>query len=317
MRPQISRRTLIASAGLGLGAAAAASIAPAAQSASASEPFGYCLNMATIMGQNLPIEQEVEIAAKAGYAGIEPWVRKIEDYVKRGNKLADLNKKIADLGLSVESAIGFPNWIDDDETKRAAGLEQMKREMGMVAEIGGKRIAAPAAGVKTAIELPNIAERYAKVCELGRTTGVAPGLELWGRSKSLHRLGQVAYVLAEAGQSNACAILDVYHIYAGGSDFTGLQTFDGAVLPVFHMNDYPADPPRETITDADRVYPGDGVAPLDQILRTLYAIGCRGALSVELFNRTYYKQDPLEVARTALAKMKAAVRHALSNEARG
>ena len=30
-------------------------------------------------------------------------------------------------------------------------------------------------------------------------------------------------------------------------------------------------------------------------------------LSLELFNRDYWKQDPLEVAKTGLAKVKAAV----------
>ncbi len=75
----------------------------------------------------------------------------------------------------------------------------------------------------------------------------------------------------------------------------------------FHMNDYPADPPRETIRDADRVYPGDGVAPLTEILKTLFASGFRGTLSLELFNPTYWKEDPLVVAKTGLAKMQAAV----------
>ena len=41
------------------------------------------------------------------------------------------------------------------------------------------------------------------------------------------------------------------------------------------------------IADADRVYPGDGVAPIKQILRDLRAIGFRGMLSLELFNREY------------------------------
>ena len=64
---------------------------------------------------------------------------------------------------------------------------------------------------------------------------------------------------------------------------------------------------RETISDANRVYPGDGVAPLTQILRDLFATGFAGALSLELFNRTYWEQDAVTVARTGLEKMKAAI----------
>ena len=46
----------------------AASAAPTTASRPANEPFGYCLNMSTIRGQNLPLEKEIEIAAKAGLA---------------------------------------------------------------------------------------------------------------------------------------------------------------------------------------------------------------------------------------------------------
>ena len=44
----------------------------------------------------------------------------------------------------------------------------------------------------------------------------------------------------------------------------------------------------------------------------LSAIGYRGALSIELFNRQYWAMDPLDVARTGLQKLRAAVRAALA-----
>jgi len=303
--------------GMGLAAAYAVPPHPGAadekpQESPRGEPFGCCFNTATILGQSLPLEKETEIAAKAGYRGLEPWVRKIEEYVKGGGSLADLRKRIADLGLSVEDAIGFADWINDDEAKRAKGLEQMRREMDLVAQIGGKRIAAPPIGARDApMDLLKVAERYRKVLELGSQAGVVPQLELWGGSKTLRRLGEVAYVITEAAHPDACALLDIFHIYRGGSDFAGLRLFNGAAMHVLHVNDYPADPPREKITDAQRVYPGDGVAPMVQILRDLRAAGFRGMLSLELFNRELWKQDPLVVARTGLEKIKAVVAKAI------
>ena len=119
------------------------------------------------------------------------------------------------------------------------------------------------------------------------------------------------FVVIESGHPKACLLPDVYHIYKGGSDFNGLKLLSPRAIQVFHLNDYPADPPRETIGDRDRVYPGDGIAPLTQILQDLHANGSRAVLSLELFNPTYWKQDPLAVAKTGLAKMKAAVNKAL------
>ncbi len=118
-------------------------------------------------------------------------------------------------------------------------------------------------------------------------------------------MGEVALVLVEAGLPEGSAVLDIFHIYKGGSRFGGLRMLNGATLHSFHMNDYPAHPPRATATDADRVYPGDGIAPLPAILADLRAIGFGGMLSLELFNRDYWKQDALTVARTGLERMRA------------
>ncbi|HKD37468.1 MAG TPA: sugar phosphate isomerase/epimerase, partial [Pirellulales bacterium] len=104
-----------------------------------------------------------------------------------------------------------------------------------------------------------------------------------------------------------------YHLYKGGSNFSGIRLLSGAALPVFHINDYPADPPRETIDDADRVYPGDGVAPLGELFRTLDAIGFRGYLSVELFNPSYWKLPPETVARQAIEKTRQAMNRAFAS----
>ena len=111
----------------------------------------------------------------------------------------------------------------------------------------------------------------------------------------------------ESGHPKACVLPDIYHIFKGGSDFEGLNLLSGPAIQVFHMNDYPAEPPREKMNDADRVYPGDGVAPVTKILNSLKSKGSPVALSLELFNKGYWKQDPLEVAKTGLAKMKASV----------
>ena len=83
------------------------------------------------------------------------------------------------------------------------------------------------------------------------------------------------------------------------------------MLKVLHINDYPAKPERPEIVDANRVYPGDGVAPLKTLLCDLRRLGFRGALSLELFNRDYWQQDAMVVARTGLEKVKAVVRSSL------
>jgi sugar phosphate isomerase/epimerase len=81
-------------------------------------------------------------------------------------------------------------------------------------------------------------------------------------------------------------------------------------LKAYHMNDYPADPPREAIKDADRVFPGDGIAPIPDILRKFHSVGASPALSLELFNKSYWEMPVMECAKVGLEKMKAVVAEA-------
>ncbi len=278
-----------------------------------AHPFSFCLNTSTIMGQKLGIEAEIKLAAEAGYDGIEIWIRSLDAYLEGGGKLADLKQMAADLGIRIENAIGFAKWIVDDEKTRQAALEQARREMDMLNQVGCTRIAAPPAGAteKSGLDLDAAGARFHELMVVGKEMGVIPQLEVWGFSKNLHKLSQVLYVAAEAGHPDTRILPDIYHLYKGGSDFDGLKLMDGNSIEIFHVNDYPDTPGRDEIADKDRVYPGDGVGPVTQVLQDLFTKSSPVVLSLELFNQDLWAQAAAEVATTGLAKMKAAVAQAL------
>jgi sugar phosphate isomerase/epimerase len=274
--------------------------------------FSFCLNTSTIMKQNIGLINEIKTAAKVGFDGIEIWMRTLETYVKDGGKLSEIRKISGDLGIVIEDSIGFANWIVDDDAKRNAAFEQVKREMDMLAQIGCKRIAAPPFGATTegGLNLYKAAERYAKVLELGEQMGVVPQLELWGFSKNLHLFGETLLVASETGKPNACILPDVYHLIRGGSPFSALEFINGSKIQMFHINDYPKMEDNTKLTDAMRVMPGDGVAPMTDILKILNAKNTPIVLSLEIFNEDVWKMDVTEAAKLGLQKMKACVNQA-------
>jgi sugar phosphate isomerase/epimerase len=153
VKTELKRRDL-----LGAGAAVVASGLLASPRSSAStaiaprqEQFRFGLNTSTIRGQKLSIVEEVDIAAKAGYQALEPWIDELERYAQSGGSLEDLGKRLKDAGITVESAIGFCEWIVDDAERRKKGLESVRRAMELVQKIGGKRLgdAQPAPGRRT------------------------------------------------------------------------------------------------------------------------------------------------------------------------
>ena len=311
----MSRRCALARTGVLVGAAFAGkglvveAAAPEPTATPTVASFRYCLNMATLRGHKLGIVKEIQVAAEAGYDALEPWVDALQEFTRNGGALRDLKQRILDAGLTVEGAIGFAEWIVDDDARRSQGLERAKRDMDLVAQIGGRRLAAPPAGATglPKLDLAKAAERYRALLEAGQQIGLAPILELWGFSQNLGRLGECVAVAMETGHPAACVLPDVFHLHKGGSDVRGLRLLGPAAVPVLHLNDYHADVPREKVDDSARVYPGDGGAPLTDILRLLHGTGGAKVLSLELFNRKYWAEDALAVAKTGLARMKAAV----------
>ncbi len=317
MPSELSRRSWLAGVA---GGVAMAGTAPQAQTAETAKAFSFCLNTSTVRdaaGKSRPILELVTIAAKAGYSAIEPWISELDAYTKTGGSLKELGQRIADAGLVVPDAIGFAEWIVEDPERRKKGLEQAKRDMDMVQQIGGKRIAAPPVGATGGIskrddpkftqpvcDLIAAADRYRDLLAVGKAIGITPIVEIWGFSKSLSRLGEALCLASECGSPDGCILPDIYHLYKGGSDFAGLTLLGPSAIGIFHVNDYPKID-RAKIGDADRVYPGDGIAPLKEVFAGLRKMGYRGHVSLELFNREYWKQDPLTVAKTGLEKLQA------------
>jgi len=312
----ISRRKAIKNVGL---AAVGSMLLPKSSNATKAKAgkkkniFSYCLNTSTISGQKAGFLKEFEITAKAGYDGIEIWMQALKEYVSKGGDLKDLKKYVHDLGLKIENAIGFAEWIVDDPAKRKAGMEQLKQEMDLLAQIGCKRIAAPPAGAtsKPLLDLYEAGKRYREILEIGEKSGVTPQLEIWGPSANLHHISQALFVASAANHRKACILPDVYHMFRGGSGYNSLKLMSGASIEMFHFNDFMVDIPREKQKDSDRVYPGDGAAPFIQIIADLYKSGGKKVLSLELFNPVYWNGDALQVAKTGLTKMKKVVEEAL------
>jgi sugar phosphate isomerase/epimerase len=318
---EFSRRQVLGGAAAAIGAAVAGATTVQAEAQRgtsprgrpADEPFGYCLNTSTIRGNNLDIVAVIAAASKAGFNAIEPWLNEIDAYTAKGGTLKDLGKRIADAGLTVEDAIAFNSWLDDDDTRRAASMEKLKIDMDKLAQIGGKRIATPPGGGRAGtVSLDNAGKYYRAALELGEQTGVQPLCELWGTHPLLGPLSHGIYVSVAAGRADASLLLDVFHLYKSGTPFTSLKQINGASLHVMHVNDYPQTDDSTKLNDGNRIYPGDGVAPYRQILRDLRDSGFRGYLSLELFNRDYWARSADDNLKAGIEKMRATVKQALA-----
>ncbi|TVR51064.1 MAG: sugar phosphate isomerase/epimerase [Puniceicoccaceae bacterium] len=268
-----------------------------------AQPFPLCLNTSTIRCGEIALPEMIAAASEAGYDAIEPWIKEIDAWTAAGGSLGDLKRQCDEGGLAVANLIGFFEWAVDDPAARAKAMEEARRGFEIAAALGAPFLAAPPMGLK---ENPPgyraIAARYAELFDLGASFGVVPLIEYWGMSPTLGTPGEALLVAADCGRPGARILADVFHTWKSLGRFEGFRILGSDTLGLFHLNDYPATPARAESRDEHRVYPGDGVAPLPEILRALHAAGYRGPLSLELFNRDYWAQDAKTVARTGIEK---------------
>lgn len=271
-----------------------------------------CLNTSTIRPAGL--KEKIEAAATAGYDGIELWVNELEKYETEGGDLKALGAEIRDRGLFVPNIIGLWDCMPMEEDAWQNSLAATRNRMRMSAWVGAKHAAAIPAPDRVDFDLKIGTERYRALLKMGRDEfGLIPAFEFVGFFKGVHRLGQAAAIALDADDPDACLVMDTFHLFRGGSGFHGVRLLDGKMIANFHWNDVLTEPPREEQGDKHRVYPGDGVLPLVQVLKDLKAIDYHGPLSLELFHPEHWKQDPLQVAKTGLEKMRQLIAKAQEN----
>tara|TARA_Y100000588_G_scaffold370171_1_gene439981 strand:+ start:29 stop:853 length:825 start_codon:yes stop_codon:yes gene_type:complete len=271
-------------------------------------PFKYCLNTSTIRSEGTSPLDTIDVAADAGYEGIEPWADEIDAFVESGGSLDDIREKAQDRGLRIVNLIAFPEWAVPEDDRREAGLSELRRCLELARRLGCSFLAAPPRGIHDrSVDIFEVAERYASVVDIAKEYGITPLLEYWGIAKTLGRTGEALLVAAECGRPDVQILADVFHMYKGSGHHRGFDQIGAGRLGLVHVNDYPASPGRDTISDADRVFPGDGLAPWDEIVSNLNRIGFDGMLSVELFNQSYWDRGPEWAAKMGIEKLRGKV----------
>ena len=266
--------------------------------------FKLCLNTSTIRPASLM--DKIRITGEVGYDAIELWSDDLTKYEEENGSLDGVVKALADNGLEVITLIALHGWMDAVGEKYQECLEEARRRMRQAAAVGSPYIIA--SPPRNVVDLHLGAQRYKQLLEIGREYGVKPSMEFLGFVDGVNQIKDAWQVVTEADDPDGTIIMDVFHIYKGGSPLDDLRKIPGDKMSIFHFNDAPDSPPIEQQTDANRVHPGDGVAPLGEMLKIIRESGYQGVISLELFNPSYWEQDPKEVARIGLEKTKAALK---------
>lgn len=218
---------------------------------------------------------------------------------------------LADLGLTpVCASTGLPDlWLPGPQ--RRASLEEWRRRCEQYASLGVNKLYSA-----SVTNRPVNAEDYAatpacvrEVADIAAEYGLTCMIEFMRTSTHLATLSTTLAMTRSADHPNLKMMIDFFHFCSGLSKLEDLDLLGPGELAHCHFQDL-LDAPRE-LTDNDyRLIPGDGIAPLETIIRKLAGKGYQGALSVELYRSEFVNGDPFTVATEIKAKAERVMRSA-------
>jgi len=248
--------------------------------------------------------------ARAGIKNVELTNNLLDEFLK-SDSLPAAKRVLTDLGLTpVSSACGvFGLW--EPNPKRAAQLDAFKKRCEQFASLGLTKIYSPTPTTEKFTEedykrgVANMRENG----DIAKQFGMVVMAEAVRTSTFIGTLPTMLKMMREAAHPNVAPLLDFYHFWSGLNKLEDLDQIRQGEIGHVHFQDVP-DMPRELLDNTTRIIPGDGVAPLNRMLRTLADKGYAGPLSVELFLPKFQQGDPYEVAREIRQKCEAVMRRA-------
>ena len=248
--------------------------------------------------------------SRAGITRVEITAALLDEFLKT-DSLAAARRVLTDLGLTPVSAACGVTGLWEPNPNHAASLDDLKRRCEMFATLGLNRIYAPTGttGKFTEADYTAGVENMRKAGEVAAQFRLTMMAEFVRASTFISTLTTLLKMMRAAAQPNLAPLVDFYHFWSGNNKLEDLDLLRPGEVGHVHFQDVP-DIPRELLDNTTRIIPGDGVAPVSQMLRKLADKGYAGPLSVELFLPRFQQGDPFEIAQEIRRKAEPVMRQA-------
>lgn len=260
-------------------------------------------NTATTM--TTPLDTDIRAVGQAGYDVIEITATKL-DKLLQTYSLADVRKMI-DAARLKTFAINSIERINSRDALGRGELLARTRELSRFAHALACPwivvVPGPApADTKWATIRDNTVNALRAMSDMAVSFNVNLAFEFLGFPWcSVRTVTQSWEIVQAVNRVNVGFVIDTCHFYAGDSTLASIRAVDAKKFAIFHINDVEA-MPKEKIEDANRLFPGDGVIPLQDIIGAVRATGFDGVASIEIFRPEYWQRDPFAVAKEAKEK---------------
>jgi len=257
-----------------------------------------CINQDTL--RTTPTDTFLRVSKQGGFGAVEFTMDKIEALLEKGT-VAGIKAMVQELGLETASINGPENFNLIGKRE----FSELLNRTGKVVEVANQLnsnllIPVPSPAQKGMREEDAISQTADALEELSDYCGnnIKLGLEFLGmRECSINNLHAATETIKRVGRSNVGLVLDSFHMHISDSRFLEISQLKRDQVFLAHVNDSERGE-KNKLTDANRLYPGEGDIDLTAFTTSLKSIGYDRFLSLELLRPEYWRQDPLLVAKT-------------------
>lgn len=252
---------------------------------------------ATTMTSDL--ETDIVVSEHAGFTSLEVWAEKMDRYLNN-HLLVELDglfkvHHVAPIAINSIEFIAFRG-------KEYPQIQARLHELGKIAQsIGCPTIVlVPSPLPDRSLSWPDVLAEYVNVLldlsDIAQLYSCKLSFEFLGFGWCSVRTPRAAFeIIQKVDRANVGMTVDAAHFYGGGGLLGEINQLVPEKIFAFHLDDL-EDTPKEAISDAARLLPGEGIVPLDEICARLKNIGYNGSCAIELFRPEYWAWDPQELA---------------------
>lgn len=254
------------------------------------ECYGHCCKSGHSL---LP---KIKISKDAGYNLVEIWHKDVLKFISDVGPVEKIREYIDELGMDIPS-YKFMQYMDEIEVIKLAS------------KIGAKSCVVKLLPDDATI-IPTqqqIIDKYNRLLDESDKLNVTPSLEFMSLARAFNSLDDVCDILEKINNPRSSMVLDTWHLWRNDdASFTNcpFNRINPKIVSVVHFTDARKDVPQHKQRDGDRKMPEEGVLNLSLFSNRLREIGFSGVLSLNVYDKSLWDQDPLAVATSGLYAMR-------------
>ena len=262
--------------------------------------------IATVFSLEAPLAAVLDDYAAGHVDAVDLWLGHVDAFVKEQGVTA-LRERLAAVGIAPVAASFQGGLLTSQGEARREHWRHFGERLTLCRDLGIPVlvVAGDAFGPLGEEDLGRLSMSLGEASKQAADAGVRLALEFDARASFPNNLQSAVAVVEQVGSPALGVCLDWFHFTVGPSKPLDLWLLTKDNVAHVQLSDI-ADVPREMAADADRILPGEGASPPDDLVARLREVGYEGAVAVELHNPALWRVPPRqfgEIAMTALRRV--------------